>query len=262
MKKILTLVAVACLITACAKTPTGRSQLKLHDANKMAQMGAQSFEQIKEQEKINKDVKTNQYVQCIADRIIAVLPNEGWRKGWEVVVFDSEQVNAFALPGKKIGVYTGLLKVAENQDQLAAVMGHEVGHVMADHGNERVSQGQLMNAGLQVINAVMTGSEYQSTAMAALGVGTQVGVMLPFSRKHESEADVIGLKLMMQAGFEAEQSMKLWENMSKGGGRQLEILSTHPAPTSRITNLGKNIEKYRAEGVVAEVDGPDCKKPA
>ena len=117
-------------------------------------------------------------------------PQQGFSV-WEVVVFDSEQVNAFALPGGKIGVYTGLLKVAENQDQLAAVIGHEIAHVLANHSNERLSQSQIANVGLQLSSAALSGSQYHSLAMTGLGLGTQVGVLLPYGRTQESEADLV-----------------------------------------------------------------------
>ena len=149
--------------------------------------------------------------------------------------FKDDDPNAFALPGGKMGVYTGMLKVAENQDQLAAVLGHEVGHVLAQHGNERMSQQQLTNVAL----AAAAGSGYvDSASMQALGLGAQIGILLPYSRSHESEADVIGLDLMAEAGFDPRESVQLWRNMGKaGGGAPPEFMSTHPAGNTRIDNL-------------------------
>ena len=134
-----------------------------------------------------------------------------------------------------MGVYTGMLNVAENQDQLASVLGHEVGHVLAQHGNERASQPQLTNVAL----AAAAGSGYVDTAtMQALGLGAQIGILLPYSRTHESEADVIGLDLMAEAGFDPRQAVQLWKNMEKaGGGAPPEFLSTHPASDTRIDNM-------------------------
>jgi predicted Zn-dependent protease len=154
---------------------------------------------------------------------------------WEVVVFKDDNPNAFALPGGKMGVYTGMLKVAENQDQLAAVLGHEVGHVLAQHGNERISQQQLTNVAL----AAAAGSGYLDAAsMQALGLGAQIGILLPYSRTHESEADVIGLDLMSEAGFDPRESVQLWKNMQKASdGAPPEFLSTHPSSSTRIDNL-------------------------
>ena len=158
---------------------------------------------------------------------------------WEVTVFEEESPNAFALPGGKIGVHTGLFTVAENQDQLATVMGHEVAHVLAQHGNERVSTAYATQSGLALVSAMGDpNSATQRQLMGALGVGAQVGVLLPFSRTQESEADQIGLELMARAGFDPRESTALWRNMAAaGGGAPPEFLSTHPAHGTRIQAL-------------------------
>lgn len=240
LKKILMLGTCTLLIAACAQSPTGRRQIMLFSDAELGKMGAQSFEQLKAETPISKDQKTNRYVQCVAGALINVTPAEFANQNWEVVVFESEQVNAFALPGGKIGVYTGLLKVAENQDQLAAVMGHEISHVMAGHSNERLSTNQFIQTALTLSDAAMKAYnvQYQTELMAAFGIGAQVGVALPFSRAHETEADIMGLDLMAKAGFEPRQSVNLWQNMAAAGsGGNLEILSTHPLPENRITAL-------------------------
>ncbi|EWH09883.1 peptidase M48, Ste24p [Catenovulum agarivorans DS-2] len=256
--RLLSLCLITTVLFSCAKSPTGRSQFIMFDADKMSKMGIDSFEAIKQEQKISTDKQTNQYVDCVADAIIRVLPSD-WQHGWEVVVFESEQVNAFALPGRKIGVYTGILGVAENADQLAAIMGHEVGHVIANHGGERVSQNTAANVVLQGAAVMTQGSEYQQATMSVLGLGAQYGVLLPYSRTHESEADVIGLKYMIEAGFKPEASMKLWENMNKlGGNKPMEILSTHPAPETRIDNLAEHIQKFRSNGVKPLHARPSC----
>ena len=134
-----------------------------------------------------------------------------------------------------MGVYTGMLKVAENQDQLAAVLGHEVGHVLAQHGNERMSQQQLTKVALAATAGL---GNLDAASTQALGLGAQIGILLPYSRGHESEADVIGLDLMADAGFDPRQSVQLWKNMEKsGGGAPPEFMSTHPAGSTRIDNL-------------------------
>jgi predicted Zn-dependent protease len=157
---------------------------------------------------------------------------------WEVVVFEEESANAFALPGGKIGVHTGLLDVATNQHQLATVLGHEVAHVLAEHGNERVSTQLATQGGLELIQAISgPASPTKNAALAALGLGAQVGVLLPFSRAQESEADTIGLELMARAGFDPRQGPVLWENMSRQGGQPPEFLSTHPSGDTRIRSL-------------------------
>ncbi|NTS77583.1 M48 family metallopeptidase [Catenovulum sp. SM1970] len=260
MKKLAILLAATALLTACAKSPTGRNQLIIVDANAMTKMGAQSFEDMKGKEKVSTDKKLNQYVQCVAKPILQVLPAK-WQDNWEIVVFDSEQVNAFALPGRKIGVYTGILNVTENSDQLAAIIGHEVGHVIANHGAERVSQSTAANALMAGAAVASKDSPYQGAIMAGLGLGAQYGALLPYSRLHESEADVLGLKYLIEAGYQADQSMALWQNMAKlsDGKRPMELLSTHPAPQTRINNLAKHIKKYQSQGVVAQMPRPSCK---
>lgn len=232
--------ATALVLAACAQSPTGRNQIMLFNDAELSKMGAQTFEQLKAETPISKDRNTIQYVQCITGALINVTPAEYARQNWEVVVFDSEQVNAFALPGGKIGIYTGLLKVAENQSQLAAVVGHEIAHVMAGHSNERLSTNQFVQTALTLSSTAMKAYQvqYQNELMTAFGLGAQIGVTLPFSRAHETEADIMGLDLMAKAGFEPRQAVNLWQNMAAAGsGGTLEILSTHPLPQNRITSL-------------------------
>ncbi|MCL1097129.1 M48 family metallopeptidase [Shewanella gelidii] len=240
MKKIL-IVASALMLTACVstKSPTGRGQMLLYSADQMQQMGGQSFAEMKKQQTVSQNSKTNAYVSCVANRITNALPE---KKSWEVVVFESNQVNAFALPGGHIGVYTGLLQVAENEDQLAAVIGHEVAHVLARHGNEKVSRAQISGLGIQLADAALgaSGVSNKDLYMQALGLGVNLGYVLPYGRDQETEADEVGIELMAKAGFDPSMSIELWRNMSKAGGDQgPEILSTHPSHSSRISNLDK-----------------------
>ncbi|RCU48773.1 MULTISPECIES: M48 family metallopeptidase [Corallincola] len=262
-KSAVSLCAIA-VLAACTASPTGRDQILLYSDQEMSSLGGQSFEQIKQQEKISGDSSLNRYVQCVARHITAQVPQQYHQAGWEVVVFDSEQANAFALPGGKIGVYTGLLKIAQNQDQLAAVIGHEVGHVMADHSNERLTHNQLAGVTMAVAGAAIAASDSDDSAMwmAALGLGVQVGVMLPYSRTQESESDVIGLDLMAQAGFDPTQSVALWRNMAKASsGQPPEFFSTHPSHDTRIADLESNMS--RAQGIAAKAHNkglnPKCR---
>lgn len=254
--------AITLTITACATSPTGRNQVLLFSDQQLNEMGTQAFSGMKEELKISDKPVQNRYVECVADTLTALVPVNVYNGQWEVVVFDDEQVNAFALPGGKIGVYTGLLKVAENQHQLAAVIGHEIGHVIAEHGNERMSQSTIINMGTQAVGQVLAANEVSQTGpiMAAIGLGVQVGVQLPFSRTHESEADLIGLALMAQAGFDPRQSVNLWQNMdaASSGQRPPELLSTHPAPDSRISNLQANMKSAMAD-YQATSRRPDCR---
>ncbi|AMG29129.1 M48 family peptidase [Grimontia hollisae] len=249
LNRIITILAAAllsALVAGCTTSPTGRSQFILVSGSEMATLGAQSFSELKKNEKISTDKKTIQYVQCVTDAILAVTPPQPDFDKWEVAVFDSDQVNAFALPGGKIGVYTGLLKVARTQDQLASVIGHEIGHVMANHGSERVSSSLAANSALQITSVALgaAGSQNADLIMAGLGLGVNVGVLLPFSRTHESESDLIGVQLMNKAGFDPNQSVALWRNMAKASkGAPPEILSTHPSHDTRISDLKTAIKQ-------------------
>ncbi|MDR2876933.1 MAG: M48 family metallopeptidase, partial [Chromatiales bacterium] len=183
--RTLALLAVVVLtIAACAVSPTGRRQLVLMPEGQMSTLGAQSYAEIQKETPSLKDEKVNAYVQCVANAITALAQVQAQQAQWEVTVFDDDTVNAFALPGGKIGVYRGLLGVAQTPDQLAAVLGHEVGHVLAHHGNERVSQQFAVGETLSLIDAWMSAGNRanRETAMALLGTGAQVGVLLPFSR--------------------------------------------------------------------------------
>ncbi|MGS0674687.1 M48 family metallopeptidase [Shewanella sp. 0m-4] len=240
MKGILLLLSAVLLCTGCAthQSPTGRGQTLLFSSEEMSQLGDTSFAQLKQQEIVSQDKAINSYVNCVAQRITQALPDQSLP--WEVVVFESEQVNAFALPGGHIGVYTGLLNVATNPDQLATVIGHEVAHVLANHSNEQVSRAQMTGAGMQLADLALGagGIADKELYMAALGLGVQVGYILPYGRDQESEADMIGVELMAKAGFDPAQSVDLWRNMSKAGGEQgPELLSTHPSHGQRIAQL-------------------------
>jgi predicted Zn-dependent protease len=227
---------VSALASGCATSPTGQSQLKLFPESEINKMGITAYEDLKRETPINRDNRINRYVTCVADAIIQEIPGN---TRWEVTVFDDKAVNAFALPGGKIGVYTGLLKVADGQDQLAAVIGHEVAHVIADHGNARISAAYATQSGLQLIQAMAGAPTPQkSQLLGLLGVGLQAGILLPYGRGQESEADILGLEYMAKAGFTPGASILLWENMSKqGGGQPPEFMSTHPSHTTRINDL-------------------------
>ena len=233
-------VAAALLTTACATSPLGRSQLILVSGDQMSQMGVASYGDMKKKTPATKDPRQTAYVNCIARSITAQVPNMPGSlvkpESWEVTVFEDKQVNAFALPGGKIGVYTGLLGVATTQDQVAAVIGHEVSHVLANHGAERVSEQMAAQFGEQVASAA-TGVDAQM-----LGIATDVFFTLPHSRTQESEADLLGLDLMSRAGFDPHQAVTLWENMAKaGGGKPPELLSTHPADATRIRQIEERL---------------------
>lgn len=250
------------LMVGCSSSPTGRKQFAVLPDSQMDTMGVESFAEMKKEIPASLDATLREKVQCVADTLIAVLPNKYRNQEWEVVLFDDEQVNAFALPGYKVGVYTGLLKVAENQSQLAAVVGHELAHVIARHGNERVST-QLATSQALALGYQLSGedSPEKIAIFQALGIGVQVGIILPFSRTHESEADLLGLEYMAKAGFDPRESVQLWRNMSTGtSSKTPELLSTHPSHSTRIhdleDNMSPNLATYNA--LVAQNKQAQC----
>ena len=259
--KLFCCVAVLAL-SACTKSSTGRNQIMLFSDNELNKMGAQSFDEMKQKQKISQNKSLNNYVNCVANKITANVPTNVHKGAWEVVVFDSEQVNAFALPGGKIGVYTGILNVAEDQHQLAAIIGHEVGHVIESHSNERMSANyasQIAVSGAEVLLAV-SDIENKGMLMAGLGLGVQYGLVMPYSRSHESEADIIGQNLMAKSGFKPAAAIKLWENMAKNSnGAPPEFMSTHPSNTTRINDLNKNLSK--AQQYYSAGNTPNCIRP-
>lgn len=247
-------IGLLALTSGCETNPyTGRSQLLMTSVSQEMQMGAQAYSQVKSDPKVklSQDPREIEPVKRVASHIIEAAKRSKYAEEakqfqWEVTVIkDDKTMNAFALPGGKIAVYTGIFPVAKTEAGLAAVLGHEVTHALARHGAERMSQGQLTNAALQVVGAAAGASGVNPLlsqgAMAALGAGAQVGVLLPFSRKHESEADYIGILLAADAGYDPRESVHLWERMEQlsGGGGPAEFLSTHPGHETRIEQLQK-----------------------
>ena len=227
-------------------------------------MGISSFEDMKKNIPISTDAATNQFVQCVAKAITNNVPKSAHQGEWEVIVFDSAQINAFALPGVKIGVYTGILNVTENQDQLGAIIGHEVGHVIEQHSNERLSANKLSGVGMAVAAAAIKSTDMESKnkdyVMAGLGLGVQYGLVMPYGRSHESEADIVGQDLMARSGFNPEASIKLWQNMSKQSkGAPPEWMSTHPSNETRIKQLTAHLVHSKPFYKVS--NAPHCVKP-
>lgn len=253
-------------LSGCATSPTGESTLLLNSPEQMRALGNQAFEQMKEKQTIETDPAINRYVSCVSDAILKQVPERyGYAfRDWELVVFRDEAVNAFALPGGKIGVYTGMLEVAENQHQLAAVIGHEVSHVLAQHGNARMSQQQLTQLGIMATSIALADrvdTKTQKAAVLALGLGAQYGILLPYSRRHETEADMLGQELMARAGFDPQEAVTLWRKMAqKGEAAPPELLSTHPAPATRIQRLNAQVQHYMPlyRQALAEGRKPAC----
>lgn len=244
MRHLLLAGAIAAALAGCATatSPTGRTQrVGAVSQAELNQLGAEAFAQAKAKQPQSDDARRTAYVRCVVNSITRELPAE-WQAQWEVALFADESPNAFALPGGKVGVNTGIFKVARNQDQLAAVIAHEIGHVVSRHHDERITRQMGTQTGLGIIGALV-GSQYgQGAAQAANQIGgaaAQGLVLLPNSRTQESEADVVGQQLMASAGFDPRQAVNLWQNMIEAGGSTgPEWLSTHPDPRSRLDELG------------------------
>lgn len=253
MKNLLLGLVVAAAVAGCATTtsPTGRTQyVGAVSQAQLDQMGAQAFAEAKAKTPQTKDAGQLAYVRCVVNALIRELPaDSGQGTAWETAVFVNDEPNAFALPGGKVGVYTGIFKVAKNQDQLAAVIGHEIGHVIAHHHDERITR-QLMAQGALGVAGELVGSRYgegaANTTSQLGGAAAQGLFLLPNSRTQESEADVVGQRLMAEAGFDPRAAVNLWQNMiAAGGSRPPQWLSTHPDPQARIGEL-----QSRASGLL------------
>lgn len=248
---MLSSLAISLTLSACTTSPLGRSQLALFDSSEIDQQGQQAFEEYRQSHQ-QATGSNGQYVTCIANAIIDTLPNDQGPENWTVGVYQDGEPNAFALPGGYVVINTGLMSVAKNQDQIATVVGHEMAHVLANHANERTSTQSLTSTGLGVVQSV-TGS---SALSQILGAGAQYGVLLPYSRRQESEADLLGLDLMASAGFNPEASITLWQNMAQASqGEPPAWASTHPnnsqrteALEGRMQDATQRYEKARAEG--------------
>ena len=212
----------------------------------------QQFQQMRRQMPISQDPAERAYVFCVAQSVLRVVEEPYASQAWEIEVFDNPSANAFAMPGGKIGVNNGILTVARDQDQLAAVIGHEIAHVTREHQVAQVNRG-MATQGAAAIGAAAAGLPQGSVQDIV-----QIGLTLPFSRKHEREADDIGLLYMADAGFDPRASVTLWKNMEDKSGnvRPPQFLSTHPAPEDRMGNLiarmSDALERYneaRARGV-------------
>jgi predicted Zn-dependent protease len=240
-------IASAALLTlaACYTNPvTGRQSLVLVQPSEELSLGAQSFQQIRSQEKISSDPAMNARVRKIGERIAGAVGSDLPNAQWEFVVFDSKQVNAFALPGGKVGVYSGLLKLASSDDELAIVMGHEIGHVIARHGAERMSE-QMVIQGIGALGSAVAETKYSPETVqlfqTAYGCAATVGRVLPQSRRNESEADRMGVIFAAKAGYDPRAAIGFWEKMEEQktakAGAFDKYLSTHPADGQRIADL-------------------------
>ncbi len=207
-------------------------------------LGETAYQQTLEKEPLSTDSEKVALIKRVGERIAAVSGRTDYQ--WEFNLIEKDIPNAFALPGGKVAIYTGILKYTQTETGLAVVMGHEVAHALAHHGAERMSTGMLANIGIKGISLLLGQGDPATTQSIeqAFGIGTQVGIMLPFSRKHESEADEIGLLLMAMAGYDPREAVAFWQRMGKGGGEKPpEFLSTHPSGRSRVAHIRSLLPK-------------------
>jgi predicted Zn-dependent protease len=242
----------AALLVGCRTVPeTGRRQLNFMSSGEEMQLGLSSFDKMKQETPINKDPAINAQVQRVGKRIAAVAPLPNAQ--WEFVVFDSKEVNAFCLPGGKVGIYTGILPITKDDLGLATVIGHEVAHAVARHGGERISEATLLQTGGQVLGAGLSSTDprMQAIASTVYGLGAQVGLALPHSRAQESEADHIGLLYMARAGYDPEAAVAFWQRFAdynaKSGGATPWFLRTHPLDETRIRQLKEWLPQAKKE---------------
>ncbi|TYT26495.1 M48 family metallopeptidase [Luteimonas viscosa] len=239
MRHAIAMLVIVTLLAACATTTssTGRTQyVGAVSQEQLNQLGAQAFVDAKRKGPLSTNAGQNAYVRCVVDALVRQLPANQRSMAWESAVFAEKEPNAYALPGGKVGINTGLFGVAKNQDQLAAVVAHEIGHVIERHHDERITRQMGASGAVQLLGALA--GDYGQLATQGGGMLAQTGFLLPGSRAQESEADVVGQRLMAQAGFDPRAAVALWQNMmAAGGGRPPQWLSTHPDPQNRIAEL-------------------------
>ncbi|PYM36025.1 MAG: peptidase M48 family protein [Candidatus Rokuibacteriota bacterium] len=241
--------AVLAAAAACATVPvTGRRQVILLSEGEERQMGLSSYQEVLKKSRLSSDAVATEQVRRVGRRIAEATGRADYQ--WEFSLIEDKQANAFCLPGGKVAVYTGILPLTRDDAGLAAVLGHEIAHAIARHGGERVSQGLLVQVPLVVAQVALAGNDPAMTRQvtALLGAGATVGILLPWSRTQESEADHLGLIYMAKAGYDPHAARDLWVRMaeaSKGSARPPEFLSTHPAEATRI----KQIEAWLPEAL-------------
>lgn len=238
---ILSSLLVFIFIGCTAKAPiTNRSQVIWIPLSQELALGEKSYKDTLKKSKVIKNTPDAKRVKRIGQRIAKAVDND---YKWEFNLIENKAKNAFCLPGGKVVVYTGILKVAKNDDQLATVISHEIAHALARHGGERMTT-SLGLVGLQLIGNIALGSHsrYSTAFNVAYGLGSQYGIQLPYGRMQENEADEIGIHLMHKAGYKMHEALNFWKNMSKGSSKVPEFLSTHPSSNTRIANIKRVIQ--------------------
>ncbi len=227
------------VLSACKSVPiTGRQQFLIISESEEIDLGLTAYRKTLEEETLSTDAEKVAMVKRVGGRIAAVSGRSDYQ--WAFNLIEKDVPNAWALPGGKVAIYTGILKYTQSETGLAVVMGHEVAHALARHGGERMSTGMMTQVGVQGISLLLGQGDPQTTqaVQQAFGIGSQVGIMLPFSRHHESEADEIGLHLMAKAGYDPREASAFWKRMGQGGGKKPpEFMSTHPSDKSRVLRI-------------------------
>jgi predicted Zn-dependent protease len=259
-------VAAVSLLTfiGCTTTETGRKQFNIVSKDQETEMGLAAFQEIKKEVPISSDPQAKSLVERVGARIADQAKDRMPNAQWEFVVFESKEANAFALPGGKVGVYKGLLPIAQNEAGLATVIGHEIAHVTQHHGAERMSIATGVQGVSQAAGAA-GGEKYGQLAMVALGGIGKVGVELPFSRKQESEADHVGLLYMARAGYDPEEAVRFWERFAASHGdasQGISLLRTHPVDSQRIADLRSWLPEAKAEYQRAKGRGAAPESPS
>ncbi|TRZ45170.1 M48 family metallopeptidase [Robertkochia solimangrovi] len=260
MKRLFVGVFTCALLLGCSTNPfTGKTTLNYKSNSEIFPMAFQQYEQFLGENEVvtsGKDLemirKVGQRISSAAEKWFAAngMPNYLQDYKWEYNLVKSDQLNAWCMPGGKIVFYTGILPICEDETGIAVVMGHEVAHALANHGAQRMSAAEIQQYGALAGNIALAGnSQYLDIFNAAYGIGTNVGGMLPFSRSHENEADVIGLRIMAIAGYDPNAAPELWKRMNaqNGGAEPIEFLSTHPNSATRIQNLQAKVPEAIAE---------------
>mgnify|MGYP005720203355 FL=1 len=265
-RKFLSYVGCSCgglLLNSCSTAPiTERKQLKIIPEAKLNAQAAKIFEKVKEKEKLSKDIKTLDLIKNIGKKMedsiseyfyVSKLNDPTQNFDWEYILIENKKVrNAWCMPGGKIAVYTGMLEVTKNTNGLAAVMGHEIAHAVAKHSVERASRGAILNTGTQLLD-IFTGGKLsqvnRATGMDTIGLLSQLGIMNPFTRKQESEADYLGMIFSSLSGYDIRETTKIWERMKEfnKGKSQPEFLSTHPSADNRIKKINEWTNKIILE---------------
>jgi predicted Zn-dependent protease len=243
MRFISTLLLFFMVLGCGTVAETGRKQINFISDDQMNALGDQAYQDLLSKSRLSKDATLTARTERIGKRVAAA---SGADFAWEFKLIDDKAVNAFCLPGGKIGVYTGILPIAANDAALAAVVGHEIAHAVLKHGAERMSQNVIMQLGVAVLSEAFSQNKHKDLIAAAIGLGATYGIEMPYSRLHEREADELGMKYMALAGYDPREAVELWGRMSEiqQGGGVPAILSTHPDPDDRAKLLEKDLPKY------------------